>query len=48
MKGIRHIRRLVSVLTGLAAALAQYGPDVIHTQRGVGYSLRLPCRVAPA
>jgi two-component system OmpR family response regulator len=22
--------------------LAQYGPDVIHTQRGIGYSLRLP------
>jgi two-component system OmpR family response regulator len=22
--------------------LAQHGPDVIHTQRGIGYSLRLP------
>ena len=22
--------------------LARYGPDVIHTQRAVGYSLRLP------
>jgi two-component system OmpR family response regulator len=22
--------------------LAQYGPDVIHTQRGIGYCLRLP------
>ena len=22
--------------------LAKYGPDVIHTQRAVGYSLRLP------
>jgi two-component system OmpR family response regulator len=22
--------------------LAQYGTDVIHTQRGIGYSLRLP------
>ena len=26
----------------LRRKLAQYGPDVIHTQRGVGYSLRLP------
>ena len=25
----------------LRRKLAQYGPDVIHTQRGVGYSLRL-------
>jgi two-component system OmpR family response regulator len=26
----------------LRRKLARYGPDVIHTQRGVGYSLRLP------
>ena len=26
----------------LRRKLAQYGPDVIHTQRGIGYSLRLP------
>ena len=26
----------------LRRKLAQHGPDVIHTQRGVGYSLRLP------
>jgi two-component system, OmpR family, response regulator len=26
----------------LRRKLAQYGPEVIHTQRGVGYSLRLP------
>jgi len=26
----------------LRRKLAAYGPDVIHTQRGVGYSLRLP------
>jgi two-component system OmpR family response regulator len=26
----------------LRRKLAEYGPDVIHTQRGVGYSLRLP------
>ena len=26
----------------LRRKLAQFGPDVIHTQRGVGYSLRLP------
>ncbi len=26
----------------LRRKLAQYGPDVIHTQRAVGYSLRLP------
>jgi len=26
----------------LRRKLAQYGPDVIHTQRGVGYSLRVP------
>jgi two-component system OmpR family response regulator len=26
----------------LRRKLAQYGPNVIHTQRGVGYSLRLP------
>jgi two-component system OmpR family response regulator len=26
----------------LRRKLALYGPDVIHTQRGVGYSLRLP------
>ncbi|HUC58265.1 MAG TPA: response regulator transcription factor [Streptosporangiaceae bacterium] len=26
----------------LRRKLAQHGPDVIHTQRGIGYSLRLP------
>lgn len=26
----------------LRRKLAQYGPDLIHTQRGVGYSLRVP------
>jgi DNA-binding response OmpR family regulator len=26
----------------LRGKLAQYGPHVIHTQRGIGYSLRLP------
>jgi two-component system OmpR family response regulator len=26
----------------LRRKLAQYGADVIHTQRGIGYSLRLP------
>jgi two-component system OmpR family response regulator len=26
----------------LRRKLAQYGPDVIHTQRAIGYSLRLP------
>jgi two-component system, OmpR family, response regulator len=26
----------------LRRKLAEHGPDVIHTQRGVGYSLRLP------
>jgi two-component system OmpR family response regulator len=26
----------------LRRKLARYGPDVIHTQRAVGYSLRLP------
>ena len=26
----------------LRRKLAAYGPDVIHTQRGVGYTLRLP------
>jgi two-component system, OmpR family, response regulator len=26
----------------LRRKLARYGPDLIHTQRGVGYSLRLP------
>jgi len=26
----------------LRRKLAEYGPDVIHTQRGIGYSLRLP------
>jgi two-component system OmpR family response regulator len=26
----------------LRRKLVQYGADVIHTQRGVGYSLRLP------
>jgi two-component system, OmpR family, response regulator len=28
--------------------LAAYGPDVIHTQRGIGYSLRLPRPGEPA
>jgi two-component system OmpR family response regulator len=28
--------------------LARYGPDVIHTQRGIGYSLRLPRPGDPA
>jgi two-component system, OmpR family, response regulator len=32
----------------LRRKLAQYGPDVIHTQRGVGYSLRLPRTGGPA
>jgi two-component system OmpR family response regulator len=26
----------------LRRKLARYGSDVIHTQRGIGYSLRLP------
>jgi two-component system, OmpR family, response regulator len=30
----------------LRRKLAQHGPDVIHTQRGVGYSLRLPSSTA--
>jgi two-component system OmpR family response regulator len=29
-------------ITYLRRKLAQHGPDLIHTQRGVGYSLRLP------
>jgi two-component system, OmpR family, response regulator len=32
----------------LRRKLAAYGPDVIHTQRGVGYSLRLPRPGSPA
>ena len=32
----------------LRRKLAQYGPDVIHTQRAVGYSLRLPRPGDPA
>ena len=32
----------------LRRKLAQYGPDVIHTQRAVGYSLRLPRPDEPA
>src|SRR5215471_18820845 len=32
----------------LRRKLAQHGPDVIHTQRGVGYSLRLPRPGGPA
>ena len=32
----------------LRRKLARYGPDVIHTQRGVGYSLRLPRPGDPA
>ena len=32
----------------LRRKLASYGPDLIHTQRAVGYSLRLPrCRLSP-
>jgi two-component system OmpR family response regulator len=26
----------------LRRKLARYGPDLIHTQRGVGYCLRMP------
>jgi two-component system OmpR family response regulator len=32
----------------LRRKLAEHGPDVIHTQRGVGYSLRLPRPGDPA
>ncbi|MBO0770205.1 MAG: response regulator transcription factor [Actinobacteria bacterium] len=32
----------------LRRKLAQFGPDLIHTQRGVGYSLRLPRPGDPA
>ena len=32
----------------LRRKLARYGPDVIHTQRGIGYSLRLPRPGEPA
>ena len=32
----------------LRRKLARYGPDLIHTQRGVGYSLRLPRPIDPA
>jgi two-component system OmpR family response regulator len=32
----------------LRRKLARYGPDVIHTQRGIGYSLRLPRPGDPA
>jgi two-component system, OmpR family, response regulator len=32
----------------LRRKLAQYGPDVIHTQRGIGYSLRMPRPGDPA
>jgi two-component system OmpR family response regulator len=32
----------------LRRKLARYGPDVIHTQRAVGYSLRLPRAGGPA
>ena len=31
----------------LRRKLARYGPDLIHTQRAVGYSLRLPRVVTP-
>ena len=31
----------------LRRKLAEHGPDVIHTQRGVGYSLRLPAPAIP-
>jgi two-component system, OmpR family, response regulator len=31
----------------LRRKLAAHGPDVIHTQRGVGYSLRLPRTASP-
>jgi two-component system OmpR family response regulator len=34
-------------VTYLRRKLAQDGPDLIHTQRGVGYSLRLPASVKP-
>jgi two-component system OmpR family response regulator len=30
----------------LRRKLAEYGPDLIHTQRGVGYSLRMPASAA--
>jgi two-component system OmpR family response regulator len=32
----------------LRRKLARYGPDLIHTQRGVGYSLRPPRPIDPA
>ena len=32
----------------LRRKLAAHGPDVIHTQRGVGYSLRLPRELGAA
>jgi two-component system, OmpR family, response regulator len=31
----------------LRRKLTQYGPDVIHTQRGIGYSIRLPAAGDP-
>ena len=33
---------LVGAEQRLRRKLAQHGQDVIHTQRGIGYSLRLP------
>ncbi|MGD0558188.1 MAG: response regulator transcription factor [Streptosporangiaceae bacterium] len=32
----------------LRRKLAEHGPDLIHTQRGVGYSLRMPMSARPA
>jgi two-component system OmpR family response regulator len=32
----------------LRRKLAQYGPDLIHTQRGIGYRLRLPALTSQA
>jgi two-component system OmpR family response regulator len=32
----------------LRRKLARYGPDLIHTQRGIGYRLRLPRPEDPA
>jgi two-component system OmpR family response regulator len=39
---------VVSTYIGyLRQKLADHGPDLIHTQRGVGYSLRTPATPTP-
>jgi two-component system OmpR family response regulator len=39
---------VTSYVAYLRRKLARYGPDVLHTQRGIGYSLRLPRPRDPA